>query len=121
MLLLETSRLATPETGAAVADALVELRRRLADLKVGKDTANFELQYVRAFYALGILAVESGDAAEGTPYCGQRHTALPRSRRPNEEAKLFLYWHAKRPARREDARRFEYVEKSPARSNILLL
>lgn len=112
--LLETSRLATPEDRAAVADALVELRRRLADLKVGKDTANFELQYVRAFYALGILAVESGDAAEGTPYLAvSAYTARAAIEAlPNEEAKPFLYWHAKATlARREDVRRFEYAEK----------
>ncbi len=113
---LETARLTSREDRENVARTLASIREKLA-VAVGAETANFELALVRAYYALGVLAIESGAEDEAAPYLG---TATDLAKNavgalPNDVAKPFLYWHAKATlARRDDPNRFAQAEKVAA-------
>lgn len=115
---LETAKLASPAGREKCETRLKEIRERVPNESLDSTASiDYELDYIRAFYWLGILATESAqgkDANEGTRYFS---TALDASRvavgaLPTSQARPFLYWHAKTLlADTTDSKRFSKVEK----------
>ena len=127
---IETARLSDPDGRARAEAEIAEIRSRAPNAAFGKDapqeSLSYELAYVRALYALGVLADEGTapqnentetESAIDPDASRLLKAAAARAREcvetlPNAQARPFLYWAAKAAlADRSDPRRFETADK----------
>ncbi len=110
---LETSRLTTSEGRADAAERIASVWERFGG-EIDAETSGFALAFVRGFSALVLLASESGNDEECARYLDAT-TSLARAAvgaLSKEDAKPFLYWHAKATlSRRGDPDRFKQAER----------
>ena len=127
---METARLSDSDGRARAEAEIAEIRNRAPNAAFGKDAPQeslaYELAYVRALYALGVLADEGTapqnenaetESAIDPDASRLLKAAAARAREcvetlPNAQARPFLYWAAKAAlADRADPRRFETADK----------